>query len=119
MPTCQPPSVLSPACCKSTGLASREAGLAPTKMSAVAVMPHLCPSISANHLLFPCSQQSLFPEVMVSSCLDANKGMSHSELIQVLTPLCLPRKPPLLIPRSDPWACGNRPSEGHPCGWTL
>ncbi|XP_075767699.1 growth factor receptor-bound protein 7 isoform X3 [Pelodiscus sinensis] len=36
----------------------------------------------AKYELFKSSPQSLFPEVMVSSCLDANKGMSHSELIQ-------------------------------------
>ncbi|TFK10582.1 A-kinase anchor protein 2 [Platysternon megacephalum] len=36
----------------------------------------------AKYELFKRSPQSLFPEVMVSSCLDANKGMSHSELIQ-------------------------------------
>ncbi|KYO44243.1 growth factor receptor-bound protein 7 isoform B [Alligator mississippiensis] len=35
----------------------------------------------AKYELFK-SSPSLFPEVMVSSCLDANKGMSHSELIQ-------------------------------------
>ncbi|KAJ6660637.1 hypothetical protein lerEdw1_017634 [Lerista edwardsae] len=38
----------------------------------------------AKYELFKNSPQSLFPEVMVSSCLDAaNKGMSHSELIQI------------------------------------
>ncbi|EMP33832.1 Growth factor receptor-bound protein 7 [Chelonia mydas] len=36
----------------------------------------------AKYELFKSSPQSLFPEVMVSSCLDANKGMTHSELIQ-------------------------------------
>ncbi|XP_033024728.1 growth factor receptor-bound protein 7 isoform X2 [Lacerta agilis] len=37
----------------------------------------------AKYELFKSSPQSLFPEAMVSSCLDAaNKGMSHSELIQ-------------------------------------
>uniref|UniRef100_A0A8C4W020 Growth factor receptor bound protein 7 n=1 Tax=Gopherus evgoodei TaxID=1825980 RepID=A0A8C4W020_9SAUR len=36
----------------------------------------------AKYELFKSSPQSLFPEVMVSSCLDANKGLSHSELIQ-------------------------------------
>ncbi|XP_074979650.1 growth factor receptor-bound protein 7 isoform X2 [Caretta caretta] len=35
----------------------------------------------AKYELFK-SSPSLFPEVMVSSCLDANKGMTHSELIQ-------------------------------------
>ncbi|XP_066484518.1 growth factor receptor-bound protein 7 isoform X2 [Tiliqua scincoides] len=37
----------------------------------------------AKYELFKNSPQSLFPEVMVSSCLDAaNKGMSHAELVQ-------------------------------------
>ncbi|XP_028931739.1 growth factor receptor-bound protein 7 isoform X1 [Ornithorhynchus anatinus] len=36
----------------------------------------------AKYELFKCSPHSLFPEAMVSSCLDANKGMSHEELIQ-------------------------------------
>ncbi|XP_044303106.1 growth factor receptor-bound protein 7 isoform X1 [Varanus komodoensis] len=37
----------------------------------------------AKYVLFKNSPQSLFPEVMISSCLDAsNKGMSHSELVQ-------------------------------------
>eukprot|EP00076_Gallus_gallus_P034376 XP_024999914.1 growth factor receptor-bound protein 7 isoform X5 [Gallus gallus] len=36
----------------------------------------------AKYELFKSSAQSLFPEVMVSSCLEANKSMAHSELIQ-------------------------------------
>ncbi|XP_027767109.1 growth factor receptor-bound protein 7-like [Empidonax traillii] len=36
----------------------------------------------AKYELFKSSVQSLFPEVMVSSCLEANKSMAHSELIQ-------------------------------------
>uniref|UniRef100_A0A8B9CJF0 Growth factor receptor bound protein 7 n=1 Tax=Anser brachyrhynchus TaxID=132585 RepID=A0A8B9CJF0_9AVES len=37
----------------------------------------------AKYELFKSNAQSLFPEVMVSSCLEANKSMAHSELIQV------------------------------------
>ncbi|XP_064030711.1 growth factor receptor-bound protein 7 isoform X2 [Pogoniulus pusillus] len=36
----------------------------------------------AKYELFKSNAQSLFPEVMVSSCLEANKSMAHSELIQ-------------------------------------
>ncbi|XP_061872814.1 growth factor receptor-bound protein 7-like [Colius striatus] len=36
----------------------------------------------AKYELFKSSAQSLFPEMMVSSCLDVNKSMAHSELIQ-------------------------------------
>ncbi|XP_067168173.1 growth factor receptor-bound protein 7 isoform X7 [Apteryx mantelli] len=36
----------------------------------------------AKYELFKSNGQSLFPEVMVSSCLEANKSMAHSELIQ-------------------------------------
>ncbi|XP_005430456.2 growth factor receptor-bound protein 7 [Geospiza fortis] len=36
----------------------------------------------AKYELFKSSTQLLFPEVMVSSCLEANKSMAHSELIQ-------------------------------------
>ncbi|KFU83508.1 Growth factor receptor-bound protein 7, partial [Chaetura pelagica] len=36
----------------------------------------------AKYELFKSNAQSLFPEVMVSSCLEANKNMAHSELIQ-------------------------------------
>ncbi|KAM6042646.1 growth factor receptor-bound protein 7 isoform 4-T4 [Theristicus caerulescens] len=36
----------------------------------------------AKYELFKSNTQSLFPEVMVSSCLEANKSMAHSELIQ-------------------------------------
>ncbi|NXO42946.1 GRB7 protein, partial [Locustella ochotensis] len=37
---------------------------------------------TVGSLLTLCPQQLLFPEVMVSSCLEANKSMAHSELIQ-------------------------------------
>ncbi|XP_067168168.1 growth factor receptor-bound protein 7 isoform X2 [Apteryx mantelli] len=50
----------------------------------------------AKYELFK-SNGSLFPEVMVSSCLEANKSMAHSELIQ------LPRGPGLPAP------AGGRP----------
>ncbi|XP_038018775.1 growth factor receptor-bound protein 7, partial [Motacilla alba alba] len=36
----------------------------------------------AKYELFKSNAQLLFPEVMVSSCLEANKSMAHSELIQ-------------------------------------
>ncbi|XP_064380785.1 growth factor receptor-bound protein 7 isoform X3 [Dromaius novaehollandiae] len=36
----------------------------------------------AKYELFKSNGQSLFPEVMVSGCLEANKSMAHSELIQ-------------------------------------
>ncbi|XP_056218098.1 growth factor receptor-bound protein 7 isoform X3 [Falco biarmicus] len=36
----------------------------------------------AKYELFKSNAQSFFPEVMVSSCLEANKSMAHSELIQ-------------------------------------
>ncbi|KAH0626882.1 hypothetical protein JD844_002158 [Phrynosoma platyrhinos] len=51
----------------------------------------------AKYELFKSSPQSFFPEVMVSSCEDAaNKGMSHSELIQVFTSLLSPLHSDLL-----------------------
>lgn len=44
---------------------------------------------SVPHLVFFLSQHSLFPEKMVSSCLDVHTDMSHEDLIQVrgLSPL--------------------------------
>ncbi|NXT31515.1 GRB7 protein, partial [Pelecanoides urinatrix] len=86
----------------------------------------------AKYELFK-SNASLFPEVMVSSCLEANKSMAHSELIQVRatvprravgtphavgTPLC--RGDPI-VPWGPRRAVGTPPvPEGcpHPCART-
>lgn len=72
----------------------------------------------------PPAQHSLFPEKMVSSCLDAPTGLSHEDLIQVrgLTSSRFPRPPgfppsPRLPQPPRPPAASRPEACASPVGW--
>ncbi|NXD72073.1 GRB10 protein, partial [Eolophus roseicapillus] len=60
------------------------------------------------------SNASLFPEVMVSSCLEANKSMAHSELIQVWSHCARMCCVPPLCGRNPTMPLGTQPCPSGP-----